>query len=36
MASAWLRANVGRTELWNPAGLAPEIQRSEGWTFGVR
>jgi hypothetical protein len=35
LASAWLRANVGRPELWSPAGLTPEIARTEGWTFGV-
>ncbi|HEX4693452.1 hypothetical protein [Sphingomonas sp.] len=35
LAAAWLRANVARAELWAPAGLTPEIARTEGWTFGV-
>ncbi|MBN8814591.1 MAG: hypothetical protein J0J06_03990 [Sphingomonas sp.] len=35
LAAAWLRANVGRPELWTPARLTPEIARTEGWTFGV-
>jgi hypothetical protein len=35
LASAWLRANVNRPELWQPAGLTGEIAQTEGWTFGV-
>jgi hypothetical protein len=35
MASAWLRANADRRELWAPAGLTAEIAYTEGWTFGV-
>lgn len=35
LASAWLRTNVDRAELWKPAGLTDEIARTEGWTFGV-
>ena len=35
ITAAWLRANAGRPELWSPAGLTPEIARTEGWTFGV-
>jgi len=35
LAAAWLRANVHRPGLWAPAGLTPEIARTEGWTFGV-
>ena len=35
LASAWLRANVGRPELWFPACLTSEIAKTEGWTFGV-
>ncbi|THD35726.1 MAG: hypothetical protein E7773_10290 [Sphingomonas sp.] len=35
MASAWLRANADRPDLWTPAGLTDEIARTEGWTFGV-
>jgi hypothetical protein len=35
LASAWLRANVRRPDLWAPAGLTEDIARTEGWTFGV-
>ena len=35
LASAWLRANAERPDLWTPAQLMPEIARTEGWTFGV-
>jgi hypothetical protein len=35
LASAWLRANADRPDLWTPAGLTDEIARTEGWTFGV-
>jgi hypothetical protein len=35
LASAWLRANATRPELWSPPDLTPEIARTEGWTFGV-
>ncbi|RZF65830.1 hypothetical protein EWE75_04020 [Sphingomonas populi] len=35
LASAWLRAQAGRAELWRPAALTPLIARTEGWTFGV-
>jgi hypothetical protein len=35
LASAWLRANAERRDLWTPADLTDEIARTEGWTFGV-
>jgi hypothetical protein len=35
LASAWLRANAERPELWAPAALTPKIASTEGWTFGV-
>lgn len=35
LTSAWLRANAGRPELWNPKDMTPAIARTEGWTFGV-
>jgi hypothetical protein len=35
LTSAWLRAVAHRPELWAPAKLAPEIARTEGWTFGI-
>jgi hypothetical protein len=35
LASAWLRTNVARHELWSPAGLTGHIAETEGWTFGV-
>ncbi|WP_445192667.1 hypothetical protein ACT009_01640 [Sphingomonas sp. Tas61C01] len=35
LTAAWLRANVGRADLWHPAALTPEIAATEGWTFGV-
>lgn len=35
LASAWLRANIGRPDLWRPAGLTDDIAQTEGWTFGV-
>ena len=35
LTAAWLRANVGRGELWRPEPLTPTIARTEGWTFGV-
>ena len=35
LTAAWLRANHDRRELWKPAGLTPEIARTEGWTFGA-
>ena len=35
LTAAWLRAAAHRPELWSPAGLTPEIARTEGWTFGI-
>ena len=35
MAAAWLRAVGNDPALWEPAGLTPEVARTEGWTFGV-
>jgi hypothetical protein len=35
LSAAWLRAVADRAELWAPAGLTPELARTEGWTFGV-
>ncbi len=35
LSAAWLRAAAGQSELWSPAGLTPELARTEGWTFGV-
>ncbi|UIP06449.1 hypothetical protein LY632_12255 [Erythrobacter sp. SDW2] len=35
VTAAWLRAIGDRAEYWNPAGLTPEIARTEGWTFGA-
>jgi hypothetical protein len=35
LTAAWLRANAGRSELWRPVELTPELARTEGWTFGA-
>ncbi|MET0308277.1 MAG: hypothetical protein ABW023_06180 [Sphingomonas sp.] len=35
LSAAWLRVAAGQPELWSPAGLTPELARTEGWTFGV-
>jgi hypothetical protein len=35
LSAAWLRANAGRPELWQPTCLTPELARTEGWTFGA-
>lgn len=35
LSAAWLRHVAGRPGLWAPAGLTPELARTEGWTFGV-
>ena len=32
---AWLRTVAHLPEYWQPAGLTPEIGRTEGWTFGA-
>ena len=35
LSAAWLRWISPRPEVWRPAGLTPELARTEGWTFGV-
>ncbi|MFS0736511.1 hypothetical protein ABC347_05625 [Sphingomonas sp. 1P06PA] len=35
LTAAWLRHAAADASLWSPAGLTPEIARTEGWTFGV-
>lgn len=35
LSAAWLRVAAGQPALWSPAGLTPELARTEGWTFGV-
>jgi hypothetical protein len=35
IAAAGLRAIAGDEAFWRPAGLTPEIARTEGWTFGI-
>lgn len=35
LTAAWLRRAAPRAELWQPAGLTPDIARTEGWTFGA-
>lgn len=35
LTSAWLRSVAHDQRLWSPAGMTPEIARTEGWTFGV-
>jgi hypothetical protein len=35
LSAAWLRIAATQPELWSPAGLTPELARTEGWTFGV-
>ncbi len=36
ITAAWLRGAARDPALWQPAGLTPEIARTEGWTFGAR
>lgn len=36
ITAAWLRIAAHDPALWSPAGLTPEIARTEGWTFGAR
>lgn len=36
ITAAWLRQVAHDPALWNPAGMTPEIARTEGWTFGAR
>ncbi|TMM48832.1 hypothetical protein [Qipengyuania marisflavi] len=35
LTAAWLRAVADDPRRWNPAGLTPQIARTEGWTFGA-
>ena len=35
LASAWLRAQARRADLWSPALLTEAIAHGEGWTFGI-
>src|SRR3546814_5237938 len=35
VAAAGMRAIAENPRYWRPAGLTPEIARTEGWTFGV-
>jgi hypothetical protein len=35
IAAAGLRSIAGDLHYWSPAGLTPELARTEGWTFGV-
>lgn len=36
LTAAWLRLAAADKGLWQPAGLTPQIARTEGWTFGAR
>lgn len=35
LTAAWLRAAADDPRRWSPAGLTPEVARTEGWTFGA-
>ena len=35
VTAAWLRRTGHDPRYWQPAGLTPEIARTEGWTFGA-
>jgi hypothetical protein len=35
LAAAWLRTVAHRPEYWQPPAMAPDIARTEGWTFGA-
>ena len=35
LSAAWLRVAAAQSQLWSPAGLTPDLARTEGWTFGV-
>ncbi|WP_374409231.1 hypothetical protein [Pelagerythrobacter sp.] len=35
VTAAWLRTVAHNPAMWHPAGLTPEIARTEGWTFGA-
>jgi hypothetical protein len=36
ITAAWLRRAAHCPALWAPAGLTPDIARTEGWTFGAK
>ena len=35
LTAAWLRKVAHEPRRWSPAGLTPQIARTEGWTFGA-
>ncbi|WP_435418280.1 hypothetical protein WAB17_01500 [Parerythrobacter aurantius] len=35
VTAAWLRAVGHEPRYWSPAGLTPDVARTEGWTFGA-
>ncbi|MGE0774955.1 MAG: hypothetical protein AB7G25_16060 [Sphingomonadaceae bacterium] len=35
LTAAWLRAHAGHAALWMPPALTTDMERTEGWTFGV-
>ncbi|WP_114520502.1 hypothetical protein [Altererythrobacter sp. ZODW24] len=35
LTAAWLRSVADDPARWQPAGLTPQIARTEGWTFGA-
>jgi hypothetical protein len=35
VTAAGMRALSSRPDYWSPAGLTPELARTEGWTFGI-
>ena len=35
VTAAWLRKIAHDPAYWSPAGLSPEVARTEGWTFGA-
>ena len=35
LTAAWLRRVHTAGDLWHPAGLTPDVARTEGWTFGA-
>ncbi len=35
VTAAWLRKAANESAYWSPAGLTPDVARTEGWTFGA-
>lgn len=35
LTAAWLRKVANDRQRWQPAALTPELERTEGWTFGA-